>query len=109
MCRPLNLIAFKIGFADGPASGGPAFLAPVNREVVADQHLLYARIAQHGVSGGFATVKISEVVGLQDGAASSNVCVVAIDVLSGDKVIAGLIPWRVRKRCARRWLVGPWL
>ncbi len=76
----------------------PAFFAPIEREPVAHQPVLDARIAQHRVAGGFAAVKIGEVVGFEYRSATFDLCVVAIDILAGDQENAGLVPGRTRER-----------
>jgi len=88
--------AFEIRLAERLASSWPAFLAPIRRKAVAHQHCLDARIAQHRMTRRSAAVEIGEVVGLEYRAASLDVRVVAVDVLSRDEVIGGLALWRGR-------------
>src|SRR5919198_4287866 len=92
--------AFEISFANRPASGGPAFLAPIRGEAIVHQHGLYAWIAQHRVAGGFAAVKIGKGISFNDRPMSLDVCVVAIDVLPRDQEVASFILWRIRDRRA---------
>src|SRR5689334_22587115 len=89
------------------APGGPAFLTPVSREAVAHQHRLDARIAQHGMAGRFAAVKIGEVVGLEYRSATVDVCVVAVDVVAGDQEDAGFVLWRIGNRRAYCGWIDP--
>src|ERR1041385_9501330 len=102
--------AFEIRFAEWTAAGGPSFLAPIRREAVARDHRLDARIAQHRVSGRLAAVEIGEVVSLEYRSLTFDVCVVAVDVLSRDKISAIFAFARIRseerrvgKECRSRW------
>src|SRR6266571_448175 len=98
---PLNSIAFEICLAERAASGGPAFLAPIRREAVAHDHRLDARIAQHRVSRRPAVIKIGEVVSLEYHSLTFDVCVVAVDVFSRDKISARFAFGRIRDRRAQ--------
>src|SRR5207248_11111807 len=104
-CRPLNSIAFEIGLAERPASGGPAFLTPIRREAEAHDHRFDARIAQHRVTRRLAAIEIGEVVSLEYRSLPLDVRVVAVDVLARDKISARFAFWRIRDRRAQfNWI-----
>src|SRR5438876_12250350 len=93
--------AFEICLAERPASGGPAFLTPIRREAEAHDHRLDARIAQHRVTRRPAAIKIGEVVSLEYRSLALDICVVAVNILTRDKISARFAFGRVRDRCAQ--------